>query len=88
MKNFDQKCSHQLSDMLRNARVSTQRPNWIDETSWVSLQGYWSSDEFMNISQKLKRNKDFGKGGLLNTSGSIPTFEHARLTVILQLKSK
>ncbi|XP_016442174.2 uncharacterized protein LOC107767631 isoform X3 [Nicotiana tabacum] len=43
---FFKNCSDRLCDMLRTARESKKRPNWILDDIWVKLLEYWNSPEF------------------------------------------
>jgi len=39
-RNFHNKASHRLSEMFREARNVGQRPQWIGENVWSSLQAH------------------------------------------------
>ena len=80
MKNFERKCSHCLSDMPKNARISARKPNWINHMAWDSLHKYWSSDDFIRKSNKYKKNRADRKMGSLHIGGSISTLKHDHIS--------
>ncbi|XP_017408089.2 uncharacterized protein LOC108320991 isoform X2 [Vigna angularis] len=76
-KNFHSKASHRLSEMFRDARITGERPYWVEEHIWNSLLAHWNLPDYRNKCAIAQRNRASEKGGVLYTGGSITTHEHA-----------
>jgi predicted outer membrane repeat protein len=69
-----------MSDILRQVRKKFKKkgivPQWICPNLFKELQAYWESPEFVEISNKAKKNRASEKGGCIYAGGSISVAEH------------
>ena len=79
------KGADRFRDMMREARKSRRKPDWVSESSWKSMTDYWDSEDFKKESEQNKSNASTGHGPALHIGGSIPTVEHRRRLVKLFL---
>jgi len=84
-QNFSSCVRNRLKDMVHYALEKRKKmPSWMGETIWEQLIVKRSTPEFLQISEKSRRNRSCSSsefGSSLHCGGSIPATEHARLLV-------
>ncbi|KAK2445149.1 hypothetical protein QL285_016113 [Trifolium repens] len=81
-RNFHIRAAARMSDILRQVRKKFIKKGnvlqWICPKLFKELQAYWESPEFVNVSNKAKKNRASEKGGCIYAGGSISVGEHGR----------
>ncbi|KAK2370197.1 hypothetical protein QL285_083266 [Trifolium repens] len=79
-RNFHIKAAARMYDILRQVRKKFKKkgivPQWICPKLFKELQAYWESSEFVEVSNKAKKNRASEKGGCIYAGGSISVAEH------------
>ncbi|KAK2382992.1 hypothetical protein QL285_070491 [Trifolium repens] len=81
-RNFHIRAAAHMSDILRQVRRKFKKkgiaPQWICPKLFKGLQAYWESSEFVDVSNKAKKNRASEKGGCIYAGGSISVAKHGR----------
>jgi hypothetical protein len=69
-RNFHIRAAARMSDILRQVRKKFKKkgivPQWICPKLFKGLQAYCESSEFVDVSNKAKKNRASKKGGCIN----------------------
>lgn len=75
-RSFNDRGSHNLSDMFVKARKGNTRPKWLGENVWKELLLIWGGEAFLKKSAQAKANRASERGSSVHRGGNISSGEH------------
>ncbi|XP_049359350.1 uncharacterized protein LOC125824041 [Solanum verrucosum] len=76
--NFELNAMYMFNDILESAWEKNQKPDWMPEGIWASLNEKWTTAKFQKTSIKAKAPRASNKGDSLHIGGSASMGTHQR----------